>query len=220
MKGEAKVIREVVGAEYDLPEGAVIRQDSTTNLGENDLRLDTTSNQLSNWASKPETTLKKTGFFGWFRNYYTRWSEGEKVLKTYNYSISASHPITIGLIGADVGSINLSSTNEKGGSINLTGSIANSHNEATLTISSAAGGITQYDNTTLKSEIVTLTAKDDIKNIHIASIGKDGTDKIQLSAVSSGAGDIDVTCRATWRSSRSRAKMEATLSRMTRLWAT
>ena len=78
------------------------------------------------------------------------------------------------------------------------GNVANSHNEAPLTINSKTGGITQFDNTTLKSEIVNLTAKNDIKNIHLASVGtKDGsgnvTDNIKLSAISTGKGDIDIT---------------------------
>jgi len=208
LKGEAKVVREAPLKEYGLPEGAVIRQwkkgdsDDYVVTG-NTLRLDTTSNQLSSWRSEPERWLEKTGFLGWFRNYYTRWTEGSKTLKTYNYSISASEPITIGLIGDATGSINIASTNVKGGSINLTGNVANSHNAAPLTVNSAAGGIFQNDNTTLKSEIVNLSAKNDISNIHIASIGEvtgrdaEGkaivTDNIRLNAVSTGKGDIDIT---------------------------
>ena len=197
LRSEAKVIKEATPREYGLPEGAVIKQDSDTNLGENTLRLDTTSNRLSGYVSEPKTTLRKSGFFGWFRNYTTRWEEGEKTLKVYNYSINASKQIKIGLIGEEKGSINIASTNNVGGNINLTGNVANSHNEATLNISSAGGSINQFDNTTLKSEIVNLTAKDDIKNIHIASIGAtDGnkvTDNIKLSAVSTNKGDIDIT---------------------------
>ena len=208
LKREAKVVREAPLKEYGLPEGAVIRQwkegDSDDYvLAGNTLRLDTTSNQLSSWRSEPERWLEKTGFLGWFRNYYTRWTEGSKTLKTYNYSISASEPITIGLIGSEKGSINIKSTNASGGSINLTGNVANSHNAAPLTVNSVAGGIFQNDNTTLKSEIVNLSAKNDISNIHIASIGEvtgqdaEGkaivTDNIRLNAVSTGKGDIDIT---------------------------
>ena len=199
LKSEAKVVRQAEPREYGLPEGAVIQQGSTTGLAGNTLRLDTTSNQLEHWQSEPERWLEKTGFLGWFRNYYTRWTEGTKTLKTYSYSISASEPISIGLIGDSTGSINIAS----GGSINLTGNVANSHNAAPLTVNSAAGGIFQNDNTTLKSEIVNLSAKNDISNIHIASIGEvtgrdaEGkaivTDNIQLNAVSTGKGDIDIT---------------------------
>ena len=81
--------------------------------------------------------------------------------------------------------------------------MANFNNLATLTINSKAGGITQFDNTTLKSEIVNLAAKNDIKNIHLVSLGtatKDANgnvtavnDNIQLSAVSTNKGDIDIT---------------------------
>ncbi|MBO5590564.1 MAG: hypothetical protein J5923_04925 [Acidaminococcaceae bacterium] len=203
LRSEAKVVRQAEPREYGLPEGAVIQQDSTTGLAGNTLRLDTTSNQLEHWQSEPERWLEKTGFLGWFRNYYTRWTEGTKTLKTYSYSISASEPISIGLIGDATGSINIASTNANGGSINLTGNVANSHNAAPLTVNSAAGGIFQNDNTTLKSEIVNLSAKNDISNIHIASIGEvtgqdaEGkaivTDNIQLNAVSTGKGDIDIT---------------------------
>ena len=208
LRGEAKVIKEAPNKEYGLPEGAVIRQwkegdpDDYVVTG-NTLRLDTTSNLLSSWRSEPERWMEKTGFLGWFRNYYTRWDEGQKTLKTYNYSISASEPIAIGLIGDATGSINIASTNANGGSINLTGNVANSHNAAPLTVNSVAGGIFQNDNTTLKSEIVNLSAKNDISNIHIASIGevtgKDAegkaivTDNIRLNAVSTGKGDIDIT---------------------------
>ena len=207
LRGEAKVIKEAPNKEYGLPEGAVIRQwkegDPDYVVTGNTLRLDTTSNLLSSWRSEPERWMEKTGFLGWFRNYYTRWDEGQKTLKTYNYSISASEPISIGLIGAEVGKIDIKSTNASGGSINLTGNVANSHNAAPLTVNSAAGGIFQNDNTTLKSEIVNLKAKNDISNIHIASIGEvtgrdaEGkaivTDNVQLDAVSTGKGDIDIT---------------------------
>ena len=191
------------GGKYGLPDGATIQQNSANVPEAGKIRVDAHSKELSNETTGVTRWLEKTGFLGWFKNYYTRWTEQTTTLRTYNYSINASQPITIGLIGSETGSINISSTNTAGGSINLRGNVANSHNQATLNINSAAGGITQFDNTTLKSEIVNLTAKDDIKNIHLASVGtatKDATgkvtsvtDNIKLSAVSTGKGDINIT---------------------------
>ena len=107
--------------------------------------------------------------------------------------MNASENIGIGLLGDATGSITIDSV----GNVNLTGNVANSHNEATLSIGSDKGGISQSGNTTLRSEIVDLTAYDDIKGVHIASLGSEDngvvTDNIKLSAVSTGKGDIDVT---------------------------
>ena len=186
---------------YGLPEGAVISQNSNVYDVPGDnmyMRVDGSTTVLSSKITDRTHDQWSSGFLGWFKHTRDRWKVGTKTIQLYNYTLDASKPITIGLIGSEKGSINIESTNDKGGSINLTGNVANSHNEATLNISSKAGGITQFDNTTLKSEIVTLSAKDDIKNIHITSIGaKDAggkiTDNVQLNAVSAGKGDIDIT---------------------------
>ena len=190
---------------YGLPEGAVISQNSNVyvlpeGVPEDNkyMRVDGSTTVLSSKITDRTHDQWSSGFLGWFKHTRDRWKVGTKTIQLYNYTLDASKPITIGLIGSEKGSINIESTNDKGGSINLTGNVANSHNEATLNISSKAGGITQFDNTTLKSEIVTLSAKDDIKNIHITSIGaKDAggkiTDNVQLNAVSAGKGDIDIT---------------------------
>ena len=204
IRGDTSNIREISeqeGGKYGLPEGATIQQGSANVPGESEIRVDAYSKELSNETTGVTRWLEKTGFLGWFKNYYTRWTEKTSTLRTYDYSIDASKNISIGLLGAEVGKIDIKSTNASGGSINLTGNVANSHNQAELNISSAAGGIKQFDNTTLKSEIVNLTAKDDIKNIHLASVGtavKDanGTsvnDNIKLTAISKGKGDIDIT---------------------------
>ncbi|WP_295358558.1 hypothetical protein [uncultured Succiniclasticum sp.] len=189
-------------ARLQLPEGAVISQGSN-NLASGKLQLDGSARVLSSEILERSHEEWRSGFLGWFKHTRDRWKTGTKTIQLFNYTLNASQPITIGLIGAEKGSINIESKNTAGGSINLTGNVANSHNEATLNISSKAGGITQFDNTTLKSEIVNLTAKNDIKNIHLASVGtavKDAngkvtsvTDNIKLSAVSTGNGDIDVT---------------------------
>ena len=181
-----------------LPEGAVIKQGSNNNPDSGKLQLDGSTRVLSSEIKERTHEEWRSGFLGWFKHTRDRWKTGTKTVQLYNYTLNASQPITIGLIGAEKGSINIESKNTAGGSINLTGNVANSHNEATLNISSAAGSITQFDNTTLKSEIVNLTAKNDIKNIHLASVGtKDTngnvTDNIKLNAVSTGKGDIDIT---------------------------
>ena len=180
-----------------LPEGAVITDGSNINLENDQIRLDGNTTLLESRIFDREHWVTRSGFLGWFKHINDRWKNGTSTIQLYNYSIDASKPIEVGLIGADVGKIDIKSTNASGGSINLTGNVANSNNLATLTVDSKAGGITQFDNTTLKSEIVNLTAKDDIKNIHIASIGAtDGnkvTDNIKLSAVSTNKGDIDIT---------------------------
>ena len=186
-----------------LPEGAVIAQGSNSVPESGKLHLDGSTRLLQARIFDREHWVTRSGFLGWFKHIYDRWKNGTSTIQLYNYSLNASQPITIGLIGAQAGSINLESTNTLGGSINLTGNVANSNNQAPLTINSAGGSIFQHDNTTLKSEIVTLQAKDDIKNIHIVSIGQavkdsDGkitsvTDNIRLSAISTNTGNIDIT---------------------------
>ena len=204
VKGDTKNITEISPEQLrkeGLPEGAVIvvKEKDDDVPGVDIIRVDANSYRLNSNTSDVTSWVEKTGFLGWFKNCYTRWKEGTTTAKIYNYSINASQGITIGLIGSETGKIDIQS----GGSINLTDNVANSHNQAELNISSTAGGITQFDNTTLKSEIVNLTAKDDIKNIHLASVGtvtKDAegnitsvTDNIKLSAISTNKGDIDIT---------------------------
>ncbi len=203
LSNTSRPIDSVEGKRLGLPEGAVITESSNSlNIGQ--LKLDGNTRVLSSEIKDRTHEEWRSGFLGWFKHTRDRWKVGTKTIQLYNYTMNASQPINIGLIGADVGKIDIKSTNASGGSINLMGNVANSHNQAELNISSAAGGIKQFDNTTLKSEIVNLTAKDDIKNIHIASIGTvterdaDGKatavqDNIKLSAVSTGKGDIDIT---------------------------
>ncbi|WP_028130604.1 hypothetical protein [Selenomonas sp. AE3005] len=180
-----------------LPEGAVIKQGSNNTPDSDKLQLDGSTRVLSSEIKERTHDEWRSGFLGWFKHTKDRWKTGTKTVQLYNYTLNASQPITIGLLGDEKGKIDIKSTNAAGGSINLTGNVANSHNQAALTIDSQAGGILQKDGTTLKSEIVNLSAKNDIKNIHIASIGSmDGsiaTDNIKLTAVSNGKGDIDIT---------------------------
>ena len=199
---DSNVIDKKEGAKIGLPDGAVITTSANVPAS-GKLHLDGHTTLLNEKVFDQDHWVTRSGFLGWFKHIYDRWKVGTSTIQLYNYSINASQPLTIGLLGAEVGKIDIKSTNAGGGSINLTGNVANSHNQAALTVSSAAGGITQFDNTTLKSEIVNLAAKNDIKNIHLASIGtatKDGSgnitavnDNIKLSAVSTGKGDIDIT---------------------------
>lgn len=184
------------GKKLGLPEGAVINQGSSSVPENGKLQLDGSTQVLSSTIFDRTHETWSSGFLGWFKHSRDRWKNGTSTIQLYNYTINASQPINIGLIGAETGKIDIKSTNTNGGSINLTGNVANSQAAATLSVNSAAGGIAQFGNTTLKSEIVNLTAKDDIQNIHIASLGQDGnsaTDNIQLTAISTNAGDIDIT---------------------------
>ncbi len=199
---DENVIDKKEGAKIGLPEGAVITTSNNVPAS-GKLHLDGHTTLLNEKIFGQEHWVETSGFLGWFKHIHDRWKVGTSTIQLYNYSLNASQPFTIGLLGAEVGKIDIKSTNASGGSINLTGNVANSHNQATLTVSSAAGGITQFDNTTLKSEIVNLAAQNDIKNIHLVSLGtatKDANgnvtavnDNIQLSAVSTNKGDIDIT---------------------------
>ena len=203
LENESSVIDEVQGAALGLPEGAVIAQDGTGVPEAGKLNMDAQSKVIESKIFDQEQTVKRSGFAGWFKNVYNRWKEGISTIQLYNYTLNASQPISIGLLGTEKGSIRIENTNTAGGNINLTDNVANSHNEATLTVNAAAGGIFQNDNTTLKSEIVNLSAKKNIGNIQLASLGtvnKDANgniisvdDKIRLNAVSTGKGDISIT---------------------------
>ncbi len=183
-----------------LPEGAVLTTDDVNNpdhdvmVQPDHLTLHGTTRVLDKRVYDKETYTKRSGFLGWNKKKVTRWKDDATTLVLYNYMLDASEDIKIGLLGDATGSIGITSV----GNVNLTGNVANSHNEATLAISSTGGGISQSGNTTLRSESVELTAQGDITGIHIASLGsKDAngnvTDNIKLNAVSNGKGNIDVT---------------------------
>ncbi|WP_303839130.1 hypothetical protein [Selenomonas ruminantium] len=197
------------GKKLGLPEGTVINQNSSNVPEYGKLHLEGSTKVLKDVIFDRTHDTWSSGFLGWFKHSRDRWKNGTTTIQLYDYSINASQPFKIGLIGSETGKIDIKSTNTNGGSINLTGNVANSQAAAALTVSSAAGGITQFDNTTLKSEIVNLFAKDDIKNIHIASLGQEVnngtavTDKIQLTAVSTEAGDIDITAAGGIRNNQS-----------------
>lgn len=201
LEKESTVIDESDRKDMGLPEGAVLTTDEVTNpdggisalVMPGHLTLHGSTKVLSQRVYDKETYTKKSGFLGWNKKKVTRWKDDATTLVLYNYLMDASEDIGIGLLGDEKGSITIDSV----GNVNLTGNVANSHNEATLSIGSDKGGISQSGNTTLRSEIVDLKAHDDIKGIHIASLGSENngilTDNIKLSAVSTGKGNIDIT---------------------------
>ena len=201
LEQESEVIDESDRKDMGLPEGAVLTTDEVTNpdggisalVMPGHLTLHGSTKVLSQRIYDKETYTKKSGFLGWNKKKVTRWKDDATTLVLYNYLMDASENIGIGLLGDEKGSITIDSI----GNVNLTGNVANSHNEATLSIGSDKGGISQSGNTTLRSEIVNLKAHDDIKGIHIASLGSENNgilaDNIKLSAVSTGKGNIDIT---------------------------
>ena len=201
LEQESEVIDESDRKDMGLPEGAVLTTEEVTNpdggisalVMPGHLTLHGSTKVLSQRIYDKETYTKKSGFLGWNKKKVTRWKDDATTLVLYNYLMNASENIGIGLLGDEKGSITIDSI----GNVNLTGNVANSHNEATLSICSDKGGISQSGNTTLRSEIVDLKAHDDIKGIHIASLGSENNgilaDNIKLSAVSTGKGNIDIT---------------------------
>ena len=198
LEQESEVIDESDRKDMGLPEGAVLSTDEVANprgeVAPGYLTLHGSTKVLSQRVYDKETYTKKSGFLGWNKKKVTRWKDDATTLVLYNYLMDASEDIGIGLLGDEKGSIKIDSV----GNVNLTGNMANSHNEAELEIVSEGGGISQSGNTTLRSENVRLTAHDDITGLHIASLGsKDAngnvTDNIQLHAVSTGKGNIDIT---------------------------
>ena len=202
LEQESEVIDESDRKDFGLPEGAVLTTDEVTNpdggisalVMPGSLTLHGTTRVLDQRVYDKETYTKKSGFLGWNKKKVTRWKDDATTLVLYNYLMDASEDIGIGLLGDEKGRIKIDSV----GNVNLKGNVANSHNEAELEIVSEGGGISQSGNTTLRSENVRLTAHDDITGLHIASLGsKDAngnvTDNIQLHAVSTGKGNIDIT---------------------------
>ncbi|MBO5637708.1 MAG: hypothetical protein J5906_09360 [Acidaminococcaceae bacterium] len=139
--------------------------------------------------------------------YHTTWTTKTGTTQSYTFSLKADNPIGIGFIGKENGSITVSNTNTAGGNVNLNGNIQSNTKEAAVTIRSAGGSIIQKSGTTITTGKAVLQAKDDIENIHIASMGeridtgeKDAkgnviyttNDGVLLNAVSSNAGNINV----------------------------
>jgi len=202
LENESEEIDESDRKDMGLPEGAVLTTEEVVNpdgdisgiVMPGHLTLHGSTKVLDKRVYDKETYTKKSGFLGWNKKKVTRWKDDTTTLVLYNYLMSASEDIGIGLLGDEKGSIKIDSV----GNVNLTGNVANSHNEAALEIVSEGGGISQSGNTTLRSENVWLRAHDDITGLHISSLGsKDAngnvTDNIQLDAVSTGKGNIDIT---------------------------
>ena len=137
--------------------------------------------------------------------YHLEWTTKTGSSQSYTFSLKADRDIGIGFIGKEDGSISLANSNRKGTGINLTDTIKNNSANGALTIHTAAGSIVQQGDTALITGKADLQAREDIENIHITSLGTrtasgDGktyttSDKVQLSAVSTWGGNIDVTVR-------------------------
>ena len=139
--------------------------------------------------------------------YYTTWTTKEGSTQAYTFSLKADYPIAMGFLGQENGNILVSNTNPEGGNVNLNGNIKNNTKDATLTVQALGGSIIQQGDTFLTAGRAELEAKLNIRNIHIASMGqrvptgkKDARgndtyttgDGVQLKAVSTGGGNIDV----------------------------
>ena len=139
--------------------------------------------------------------------HHTTWRTTTGATQTYTFSLEADKPFAVGFLGSKDGSINVLNMNPDGGSINLSGNIQSATRDAGLSIFSAGGGVSQKAGTFLTTGKAGLSAKNNIENIQIASMGeriatgqKDDTGKeiyttkdgVLLTAVSAG-GNIDVT---------------------------
>ncbi|MER2138524.1 MAG: hypothetical protein ABS965_00145, partial [Succiniclasticum sp.] len=140
--------------------------------------------------------------------YHTTWTTKIGSTQGYTFSLKADNPIAVGFIGQTNGSIAVKNTNTTAGNVNLDGNILSNTKDATLSISSAGGGIVQKSGTTITTGRADLQAKNNIENIQIASIGervetgkKDDkgnpvytvTDGVVLSAVSTNGGNVGIT---------------------------
>ena len=137
--------------------------------------------------------------------YHLEWNTKTGSSQSYTFSLKADRDIGIGFIGQENGSISLKNSSMTGSDINLTDTIKNNSANAALTIHAAAVSIIQRGDTALITGKADLQAQKEIENIHITSLGTrtasgDGktyttSDKVQLSAVSTQGGNIDVTVR-------------------------
>ena len=141
--------------------------------------------------------------------YWVTWTTKTGSTQSYTFSLKANKPIGVGFIGQKDGSISVRNTNTQAGNVNLNGNIANNTKDATLTVESFGGSIVQKSGTTLTTGNADLSAKNNIENIHIATMGDwiatttrndkgeeiasvTSNDRVNLSAVSYNAGNIDV----------------------------
>ena len=141
--------------------------------------------------------------------YWVTWTTKTGSTQSYTFSLKANKPIGVGFIGQKDGSISVRNTNTQAGNVNLNGNIANNTKDATFTVESFGGSIVQKSGTTLTTGNADLSAKNNIENIHIATMGDwipattrndkgeeiasvTSNDRVNLSAVSYNAGNIDV----------------------------
>ena len=106
---DENVIDKKEGAKIGLPEGAVITT-STNVPASGKLHLDGHTTLLNEKIFGQEHWVETSGFLGWFKHIHDRWKVGTSTIQLYNYSLNASQPLTIGLLGAEVGKIDIKST--------------------------------------------------------------------------------------------------------------
>ena len=135
--------------------------------------------------------------------YHLEWNTKTGSSQSYTFSLKADRDIGIGFIGKEDGSISLTNSSMTGSGINLTDTIKNNSANAALAIHTAAGSIVQQGDTALITGRADLQAVNNIENIHITSLGTrtdsgngqtyTTSDKVELNAVSTRGGNIDVT---------------------------
>lgn len=140
----------------------------------------TTENSRTN----PTVERWSSGFLGWFKWERWTWSTTTGTSQQYVSSVKADKPISIGFIGSETGAVDVTS---KAG-IDLTGSIKANNGSAVINVTSTQGSINQKSGS-ITGDNVNLNAVTGIENIKVNSLG----DTVNLTAVNSGSGDVDVT---------------------------
>ena len=131
--------------------------------------------------------MTKSGFAGFYHHWHHYWFKEVGSKQTYVYSVKADYPISVGLIGDNNPTINLTNASTTGGDLYLTGNIRNDVG-SDLNITASGGKIEQAGGTKISTNNVKLTARDGINNIDITN---HRTDDLKLSAQTTN-GDIDV----------------------------
>lgn len=146
---------------------------------------------LSNTATTPEVRTWRSGFLGWFKWEELTWQRKTGSAQNYIGSVKADRPIEIGFFGNGDGhaAINVNSV----GSVGLTGGVkttANADSRISITTQGAINGL----GGTLTGDNINLSADKGMSNIFVNSLG----DTVNLNAVNSGSGDVDITVKAAY----------------------
>ncbi|MGN0950323.1 MAG: leukotoxin LktA family filamentous adhesin [Mitsuokella sp.] len=144
---------------------------------------------LNNDRTQPVVTKRwKTGFLGWFHWERTEWDTNTGTAQQYVGSVKADHGINIGFLGNQNGNSAINVTSKSG--VTLAGKIQSSQSGtgSTIAITSQEGAINQNGGL-LKGDNVKLSAKNGLTNIAVESLG----DTVQLDAVNTGSGNMNIT---------------------------